>query len=188
MKIQLHILFAFLLTQLMGVQTLLAGPVSGFVIFDQDTQYLVDNGISKAFVIKPSNQNIEKVLFRLNNFDRVSGQANTNSENIVILESIDFVSLRKLLGSWSTNNHKNQIIFSDHNTLLWIENDEVIRKNYYLAPGPHDSWMLFMSDLNKVTMSRLVIEESPSNIRLNIEVLDPNSGDIMEKLVLDRQI
>ena len=45
MKIQLHILFAFLLTQLMGVQALLAGPVSGFVIFDQDTQYLVDNGI-----------------------------------------------------------------------------------------------------------------------------------------------
>jgi hypothetical protein len=168
--------------------------INGYVIVEKNNHYLVDGSSPNTYEVIASNPKVQNVLNKLSTFDRIRGQVNTISENNLILETIDFVTLRKILGVWYDASTKTTLHFRDYQTLEWTRASRQSEMSYTLAPGAGANWKLFLSDSAKLTLGNLTIVDedfSPAKpnqeTHLILEILNTSTGEIVETLTLKRR-
>lgn len=165
-----------------------AGIVSGYVIVENENHFFVDGFSPNTYEVMPSNPSVKGILDKLNSFDRIRGQANTTSDATLVLETIDFVTLRKVLGPWIDETKKVAVNFRDYKSLEFSRHGKVSVFTYTLSPGSGNSWKIFMSDPSKVTLGNLIVRDFPDKeSELNLEILDSGTGAITETLYLKRK-
>lgn len=127
----------------------------------------------------------QRTLNRLENGDSIVASGRLDSVNLIAdLESIDFVGLRRIIGTWNTMNTKGLMQFRTYSDVniysyaLQSEGGGVVRNHknlkYTVSPSAKGDWVLFLSDETSTQMGFLNLKESDATISL----LNSQTGDV----------
>lgn len=155
-------------------------PVQGYVKHEQETVHLVDDKGRELYELKSRNYDVYNQLQKLESGDFLiaTGTYDQKSDKMIV-EAVDFVGLRKLLGYWkaadSIFNFKdfnvvNFYLLSDGNT-----DGFAVRKaryQYSVAPGSGSSWKVFFNDFRSITLTSIEFKKDSATM----EVYDPETG------------
>lgn len=157
--------------------------VTGFFIREQSEYSFISAGKHKTYRLKPATQEIQGQLEKLNNHDAIRGVGKFSNDHELVLESIDFVGLQRLLGSWTGSNFvfnfKTFAKVSLYSSLPGVTHGEL---QYAVAPAPGSQWKVFFTDSHQVSLASLNISEDHATLMF----YDNQSGEPKQSLVLSK--
>ncbi|MDZ4661896.1 MAG: hypothetical protein SGJ18_09805 [Pseudomonadota bacterium] len=174
-----------------------ASPIYGLLRAADEKFFIVQE--KQIFEITSNSVEVDRDLARLSSGDFVALEGYFNvSQRKVFVNSVDWVGLKRILGSWKTSDKK-VVEFQDF-TVLMLHNYEhstfpinqvntsrnrtqPIPMSYRMAPGVGSSWTLFLSDGKKLHMGRVNL----SGHNLAITFFNIDTGKIIKTLKLSRQ-
>ena len=171
-----------LLIQLSSI--VFADNLSGLINIENNKFFLLSENSTKLEV-KPLNQTTSLNLQRLNTGDFLMGTGEILNGNIV-LQSIDFVGLKKLLGLWSSpTSWLNFESFSSVTVLF--PNDirptsKSVTLQYSISPANQNTWRIFFSDEKSVALAILKLKEGTAEIQF----LNSNTGEPSKLIELEK--
>jgi hypothetical protein len=152
----------------------LALNINAYVVVDQGEHLLIDRDTSMSYRIHPSNAGVQKSLFKLKTFDSLRGQVLSKENEVLDLQAIDFVSLRRLLGEWRAGT--TQVTFMNDSRLQIVTKDRSTLFSYALSPGSKDAWRLYMTDHASVVLGELKVKDS----QIHLEFYDSQTGEVTQ--------
>lgn len=175
-------LLTFIISFFLLISQAYAENISGFITFDGKGYIFIDSSTQQRFELKPANVSASSDLKKLSNFDSITGKATLMGKGkeypILLLDSIDFVGLRKLLGMWKSES--TILDFIDYNEMSFYFPNEIFKNTkkrtmyrYSVSPKPGESWRVFFSDDNSVVLGSLVIKGQTATI----ELYDSETGE-----------
>lgn len=122
--------------------------MSGSISKNQGTSYLHSSSFKKT-LLRPDNSIVNRQLFMLEpgDFAFITGRKQT--KNSFVVESIDFAGLKRLLGSWRSQEFIWQFDSYSNISVININNMqkmENLSMNYSVAPNEDNSWTIFLSN------------------------------------------
>lgn len=178
--------YSFILAILFSFPVL-AEKFSGFVSIEKSQVYLVmnNNGANYSrLVIRPYSQEAKENLSKLHDRDYISGVGNFTSDKTLLVESIDFVGLRQLLGVWVGDN--TWINFRDFTTAnMYSQNPEAPQKTeleYSVTSAPGADWTIFFAGENTVNVASLSLGKQ----RAVLQFFDAETGQMTKKVELTK--
>ena len=116
-----------------------------------------------------------KILERLEPGDFLEGSGSIVNQALV-LDSIDFVALAELLGTWKNGPY--WISFKDFsNALVYLSSQATAKKptpmQYSIVPGDNNSWRIFFSEQDKVISAVLTLNGDVADFHF----FDQDSGN-----------
>jgi hypothetical protein len=163
----------------------LAGSVGGFVAIDRDQYTYIDMQTNRRYTIRPVKSDTVESLKKLKNLDYFQGQGELQG-NVLLLDTIDFVGLRRLLGLW-TADATSILDFQDYSkvivyrTFLNVATPRAALQ-YSIAPASGADWRIFFTDENSVVLASLVLQDA----RATLKFFDLNSGSVVKTVELTR--
>ncbi len=137
-----------------------------------------------------SSHPIDQILKKLDTGDLISAQGKIDkSSDSIRITQINFVGLRRLLGSWYT---ENQDIFNFINySELELYTQKIARAlvsnktpihnyKYSMVPSKGETWSLFVIDRKKVTVGTLRFVHD----QIEINLLNQKTGEVGRRLKL----
>lgn len=165
--------------------TLKAQAISlqGYVFRVDGEYYFSDRSTSKSYRVVPANSESQAALSRLNSYDTLIGHGSYGPRNTVYIDSIDFVSLRRLIGIWKDSSVF--VNFVDYSRVLFeVKSDNRLLSQYHyaIAPAEGDNWRIFFTDQSSVVLGSLTVQ----NHKAQIEVYDPKNGEVSQRYDLKK--
>jgi hypothetical protein len=154
---------------------------SSFTIFDEYTQ--------QEYKIFTRTRSIFQTIIQLESGDYISGAAFIDPEGKLLVTSIDFVGLKRLLGVWSDKHHV--MNFDSINTMnFWNFEKGLIWKYwgpfgyaYSITPDDEGKWKVFFSDDKNVMLALLhCIDKN----HITISIYNSNDGSIDKVYELEK--
>ena len=135
---------------------------------------------------------VNQILASMGNYDLASGRAEKITENIWLINNINFVGIRKILGPWkSVGPHKKIYNFKNHFDLR-ITGPTLKRSHtkinlngnhsYSIAPVDGKLWKIFVSDSDTVLIANLTFSKNS----MSLVFLDTTTGEEVESITLNR--
>lgn len=171
-------LVAFLITDSAWSATKI--NIKGYLVLESDPYRFIEADTLKSYKLRAATDVAKKAIMKLNNFDGINGVATLYDDQTLLLESVEFVGLRRLIGKWKAESEIYQ--FMDYNRLQVSGLNKKIQMNYALSPGLGDSWRLFFTDEESVTLGSLEIQKENARI----QIFDTDTGAILKTLPLIR--
>lgn len=177
-------LIAALLLSLISCHAL-ARPISGFVSIENGQHYFIEHGTTVKFAIRPGKTEVVESLKKLSSFDFFQGQGEfTKSE--LVLDSIDFVGLRSLIGLWSEG-RQSLFDFQDFQKVVIYQPVFKLmtpraQLHYSIAPSAGSDWKIFFTDENSVILASLILSEARATLRF----YNLDTGDVFKKVELTK--
>lgn len=154
--------------------------IKGYLVLESDPYRFIEVDTLKSYKLRISTDIAKQAVAKLKNFDGISGVAVLYDEETLLLESVEFVGLRRLLGKWKSPTEVFQ--FVDYNRLQVKTGPKKVEMTYALSPGFGNSWRLFFTDENSVTLGSLEIQ----NENAEIQLYDSENGSILKTVPLTR--
>jgi hypothetical protein len=110
------------------------------------------------FKLLAENSGVTEQLKKLESQDVLQGTAVIGAGSEMILHSVDFVGLRKLLGNWKSDSV--MVRFSSFVDVSLYSQEKRGNFKYVLAPSTGSQWTMFLTDENRVAMGTLVMLSS----------------------------
>ena len=171
-------LFAASLIFALSAQAL---SINGYVIVSGSEHLLIDRETSRTFKIRPSNPDVQKSLSQLATFDCLRGQVSTISSDTLILEVIDFVSLRRLIGDWQADSTTN-VRFVNYSRVTFDMDGNAREFTYALSPGQYNGWRIYLTDQSSVVLGTVNVDGANAVL----EFYDPRTGQTAQHLQLSK--
>lgn len=168
--------FAFLMTENLWASAKV--NIKGYLVLESDPYRFVDSETLKSYKLRMSTDSAKQAILKLNNFDSISGVAVQYDDETLLLESVEFVGLRRLIGKWKSNEGFYQ--FFNYNDAAISDKSKNVQLTYALSPGLGNSWRLFFTDSSTVTLGSIQIESE----KATIETYDADTGAILKTLPL----
>ena len=152
---------------------LLAATVLGEVKITEDGTCINIAGHPKPYKVISNSAEVSNALSKLRNGDFISGQGRHHlGSQSIVLNSIDYVGLKKILGHWVS---KDQITyyFKDYENLhlsapiLNAPN----KWTYRISPGLNDNWSVIFLDENSVKIGELDFKTPVENAPLQLQII-----------------
>jgi hypothetical protein len=160
----------------------LAGNFSGYISVNKGHIFATEDGSSKKFELIAYNEDAAIGLKKLKDRDFISG-VGTKSDTSILVESIDFVGLRQLLGLWVSNNA--WLNFRDFNSVnVYWQDQNTTQKvvyDYSIAPDPARNWKIFFASSNEVVIADLDLSAATAKINYY-----DNNGIIVKTIELTK--
>jgi len=159
--ISLNSLFFFILLVSFNV---LAEPIRGLVIRRGPDSVLVRlvGSSGPPMTLKPVYQSVVAQLNKLKSGDIFQGighfRDSDAGERVLMLESLDFVGLRNLLGLWIASNSALVEFLDFDRVRVQIPSAMGLKRyhlTYSLAPANESDWMIFVRDSESVILGSL---------------------------------
>lgn len=159
---------------------------SGYVVKRPGTPVQLAVGeMVKTVPVAAENPPMANVLSRLENLDFVRCSGHLEASRAFV-NSIDFVGLRRILGSWKAGNLLFQFYsFSDLSIFSVTSNPNLPHGNYKYAITPANTpqdWRIFFTDEKQVLVGSLNF--SPGATSAMIQLYDSSSGRVVQKIHL----
>lgn len=154
--------------------------INGYLVVDQDEHLLIERDTGRTFKVQPSNVTVRKLLDQLTTFDGLRGQVPSKDGETLMLEAIDFVSLRRLLGEWQ--DESSRVSFEDYSRVKFEMNGNIRMFLYALSPGANNSWRIYLTDQSSIALGSLIVEGS----KATLEFYDPQTGEVAQSLHLSK--
>lgn len=140
----------------------------------------------KTYKLTSLTAEVADVLARLENFDFVRGNGEIRADRIVI-ETIDFIGLRGLLGNWSLSGGAymtfHDYLKASYTVPDFLYPDHVEQYTYSLAPGEGKPWRILVSNGTWVSVGYLEINKD----KLKVQFVDLKTGQLKKALELTRK-
>lgn len=121
---------------------------------------------SNTLEMKALTADAQNILTRLQSGDFLEGSGGIVN-NSLVLDSIDFVSLAALLGTWKNNSYWIRFIDFSHAELYLASEvnngDESIGMQYSILPGADNSWRILFSSGEQVIAANLTLNDRIAN-------------------------
>jgi hypothetical protein len=130
--------------------------------------------------LRPKSLEIQDALHRLSSFDSITGTASISSENDLILESLDFVSLQRLIGTWQDGDKT--VHFVNYTQVQVISPTETLEYTYVLSPCADATWCMYLSDSQSVVIGSLTFIGN----QVQILLYDSMTGEISQTFNLQK--
>lgn len=139
----------------------------------------------KSYKLTSVTTEVQEVIGRLGSFDFVRGQGQVRADQVV-LETVDFIGLKNLLGAWSLAGGA-FVTFKDFlNASYTIPDffypDRVEDYTYSLAPGESKAWRILVSNGSWVSVGYLEINKN----KLKVQFVDLKTGNLKKPLEMTR--
>lgn len=176
----IHVLFAALtLTSTAS----LADTFAGILNIKNDGYYLVDSNLNTDIPLKAGTTVVKDKLALLKTRDFVMG-AGEMINNVWVVNSIDFVGLRDLIGLWMGNT--TYLNFKDFSRVHIYHPGKITEQsdlNYSISPGQKNQWKVFFSNESQVVLSTLILNDNQS---ATIQFYDSETGEVNAKIDLKK--
>jgi hypothetical protein len=144
----------------------LAESYSGYVSIFKNRVFTVLEGSNKKYELIAYTEDTISSLKKLKDRDYIT-VFGSKSDSTILVESIDFVGLRQLLGLWVSNN--TWLNFRDFNNVnvYWqdVNTTQKVLYEYSISPDPGKNWKIFFAGNNEVVIADL--ELNPSSAKIN---------------------
>jgi hypothetical protein len=178
------IIFLFLSFTLFFVELTYANPeylFKGKITITDKSYSIFDEYTEQEYKIFTRTRSIFQTIIQLENGDYISGSAFMDPEGKLLITSIDFVGLKRLLGIWSGKNHIMNFD-SISNMSIWNFEKGVNWKywgpfsySYSITPDDEGKWKIFFSDDKNVILALLHCVDSN---HITISTYDSNDGSV----------
>lgn len=177
--IQRYVLF--LLLTFGGAFSAWADTLHGYVFVSNNNYYLSDSDTHRSYLLTPSNALAQEALSKLKSFDTMTATGSFETGQTFIVDSVDFVALRRLIGIWRAP--QTVVNFMDYSRVNFhVSAGHNSEYQYALSPGPGDSWRIFFTDTSSVVLGNILIDQGHAEI----EVFDPKTGEVAQKFELEK--
>ncbi len=153
--------------------------ISGYVRIEGKNLFFVDAQTFKTFKLKAYTERAKQTLSQLKNLDGISGTGSVIGDS-VLLDSIEFVGLRRLIGYWQTSN--TVVNFLDFSHVNFQLSSLTSTYKYAVSPFSDGSWRVFFSDKQSVVLGSLTVSENSASI----DLFDPETGETTKHLELKK--
>ncbi len=154
--------------------------INGYVVVDNGQYMIIERETARTYKIQPSNPDVKKSLFQLATFDGIRGQISNKTEDTLILETIDFVSLRRLLGDWTDETAR--VSFVDFARVSFDMSGNARHFYYALSPSQNNTYKIYLTDQSSVVLGSLNID----GFRTILEFYDSTTGQVAQRLELSK--
>lgn len=163
-----------------------ADTFAGFINQKDNQIYLIQGEANLTFPLRSLNQTTSQNLSKLTQGDFMVGHGDLIN-NEIILSSIDFVGLKKLLGVWVTSQLYSWVDFKDFTTVTtFLPNatgsKKVVRLKYSITPSEDKSWKVFFSDDNSIVLASLFLYADSAVLKF----YDSENGNVSETIQLQK--
>jgi hypothetical protein len=186
-------LFASLAALTTASTALATQAYTGFVNKTDSSFYFTNAKIKTPHQIVTTEPEVQAALDRLSPGDLINGHGTIDPvHRTMILESIDFVGLRRLLGPWvATDGFLN---FKNFQTMeVKTLRGDVSEFRYSISPADDGEWAVFLSDANRTILATLSFENGtisgtgPAQThRACLKIFEAESGRVLRTLKLER--
>lgn len=152
--------------------------INGYVVVNSGQHMLIDRETARTYHVQASNPDVKKSLLQLATFDALRGQVSAKSKDTLLLEAIDFVSLRRLLGDWHADSV--HVTFLDYSRVSFNMAGNAREFLYALSPGQDNTWRIYLTDQASVVLGTLNINGDQAVL----EFYDPKTGQTAQHLQL----
>ncbi|PIS11548.1 MAG: hypothetical protein COT73_03410 [Bdellovibrio sp. CG10_big_fil_rev_8_21_14_0_10_47_8] len=153
--------------------------IKGYVIIEDGSYTFIDTS-SNQFKLRAVTDSAKQALLKLQNLDAISGTATQYDDRTLLLESIDFVGLRRLIGRWTGDSQL--VDFQDYTRVRIFSSQSSNHFRYAISPSSGDSWRVFFSTENSVTLGSLLIQGQTAQI----DLYDATTGDVSHTIQLQK--
>lgn len=169
------------LAVLLGSLGSFAMDLQGSVFIINNQYYFRDASTQKPYLLQTDSHETQIALSKLKNEDLLLGTGTLLPNSTVLLESIDFVQLRRLIGIWKGPSAL--INFVDFNQVHFRQTaGSEIKYTYTLAPSDGDNWKIFFSDESSVVLGSVSVQ----NLKANLELYDSKTGNVYQRYELQK--
>jgi len=135
----------------------------------------------KIYELKSAKRQTQLDISHLENGDHIIGLGGISQKEI-LLEDLEMVGVRRVLGSWSEYIQRKLFEFRDFYTLRVREltGEPSQNLNYRLVPDRKNEWTIFLSNNSTVKVGTLKYSAD----FMKIELVDLESGQITEQFNL----
>lgn len=186
----------FVLTLILSSGALAAESVIGLLEKEANEYYLRLVKDQPRFKIVTTSADAQESLKKLSSGDFVTGTGEIKAETLEIsLESIDYVGIKKLIGTWHSQDGMFEITSFDHmNFYPYVYNPKKATKQfriniskaqeykYSMTPTQGREWVLFLSDTKSTTFATIQINQGSARLKM----YDSETGDITKSLRLTK--
>ncbi|WP_155722564.1 hypothetical protein ACLWBD_08180 [Bdellovibrio sp. HCB117] len=171
-------------------------PIEGTVYRDSKGVYLsaYSDDNCKLYTIETKSEDAALSVRKLSNGDTVTASGLIDSKScMAIIESVDYVGLKKLLGYWYSQ--EGIITVRDYNSLSFYPinmNDfqngkdftqiDPITYRYSVTPSDGKEWVLFLSDSTSTVFATILFNKNNATMR----IYDSENGEIIKVLRLSK--
>ncbi len=181
--LQMKILSVFFWISVISFGALAQTSLQGYVVRSSSDSYFFTDSIShRTFAITPAKLEVSETLSKLSTFDSIQGRGQFGPRNTVILEAIDFVSLRRLLGTWKAPGVT--VKFVDYSRVNFQLNGDRQSSefSYVLSPVDGNFWKIFFTDRASVALGSINVENDMAKLEIN----DSQTGEITQRFNLKK--
>jgi hypothetical protein len=160
-----------------------AASINGSIERDSSKELKIRllDSMNSSFLVHTFEKSVESILNKLDSGDVFQGsgyiQELPNGQQVLLLESIDFVGIRNLLGTWVSNS--TLVDFQNFNTVRFqIQSDSGATWSeftYSLGPSESSGWMIFLRGPYSVSLGSIDIKKGS----VTIEFISPKSASVL---------
>ena len=161
-------------------------PLYGFLSIENGQPYFIESRTSARMLIRPTKVDVIESLKKLSNYDSFQGQGEVNNNGELMLDSIDFVGLRSLIGLWSAE-QRSIFEFQDfqkvlvYNPVFSVMTPRT-QLQYSVAPSAGNEWRIFFTNENSVVLASLSLQEQRALLRF----YNMDTGEVLKHLELTK--
>jgi hypothetical protein len=189
-------LLIFVLTLCCSAWAIASTAVSGTIQRNGDVFLLRLENLGSVYQIDSSSPEVIESLTKLSTGDTLSGTGTIPyKSNKIILETIDYVGLRRMLGKWISNDgllqvkNFSEMKFYPHTVPGASTNQTRIGLSevpttyqYSVTPAEGKAWVMFLSDSNKTVFATIQIHGANATLK----TFDPETGAMTRTLRLTK--
>ncbi len=144
----------------------------------------IDGKTSQSYLIRAKNETAAE-LKRLKTDDYLVGTGNIINDEEIFLENISYVGLTEILGLWKSNydfmdfENFSRVKFYDYVDATKVGS---VTLNYTLTPAKGQSWRVYFTDGNSVTLATLILDSD----KAQLTIFNSQTGQIERTLNLTR--
>jgi hypothetical protein len=163
--------------------SLQAMQMSGYFSTNGNKTFLLTLDRTKRIEIRPFNTQAAVHLSRLKTGDLLSGTGDI-SNDVFVVNSVDFVGLKELLGVWlAGNNVMDFQSFSSVKAHLTADNRPVtLSMKYSITPGEENEWRVFFSDSDEIQLATLFLKKNTAALQF----IDSQTGELSKVIELKK--
>ncbi|MFV8259238.1 hypothetical protein ACNQKP_15635 [Bdellovibrio bacteriovorus] len=184
----------FVLILISGFAAHSARPISGTVERDASGVYLRADSSCVRYLIDTKSTDADISVRKLSTGDTLTASGVLDSSTCTaVIESVDYVGLRKMLGYWHSAD--GLITVRDFNSLSFYpitlndfqngqsysEVDPIVYR-YSMTPSDGKDWVLFLSDSTSTTFATIRFNKS----RATMKIYDSDTGNVTRTLYLNK--
>jgi hypothetical protein len=179
------LLFCIFFAQIFATPAAVADEniVGNLLITNQKYQLVTVN--NHVYDIRPAHPDVLVQLQNLQSFDVIKGTGVFINRDVLLLQTVDFVGIKKLLGGWQgSDGYYNFSSFEDltlYNFSSHLMLSKKTHMKYALTPSDDSQWKIFITNSKDVVLANL---DFLTHEKILLNFYNPGTGELLKKIVL----